>query len=228
MLRQGFYTLIELLVTIAIIAILAGLLLPSLKKAREKANEISCKNRLKQMGIASTEYSIDSQGFLPSSRIVYTDGTITRWLDSIAPYLNIHPIYNSDPKTDMFNTIRDTETIFFCKQVWDYAKPAGYNRKYNYGMNKGLGTYNSGSDSNNSTWIRPNTIKYLSGTTYLSDAFVHSSAGVQIYTDHNTAPPAPVHGEAANFLMCDLHAVTYKYNIYFNNYNLSSMLLSGP
>jgi prepilin-type N-terminal cleavage/methylation domain-containing protein len=62
--KKKRFTLIELLITIAIIAILASMLLPALNKARAKARTIDCVNSLAQVGKVFHMYSGDYNGYI--------------------------------------------------------------------------------------------------------------------------------------------------------------------
>lgn len=100
--KRGF-TLIELLVVIAIIAILIALLLPAVQQAREAARRSTCKNNMKQLGLALHNYH-DTHRVLPPGD-VNAGGYDCGWLGTqetrnhtghlyMLPYIDQANIYN--------------------------------------------------------------------------------------------------------------------------------------
>src|SRR5271155_2106649 len=63
--KQEAFTLVELLVVIGIIAVLVGILLPALNKARAQAMLVQCQSNLRQWGIGVTNYVSTYNGALP-------------------------------------------------------------------------------------------------------------------------------------------------------------------
>ncbi len=65
--KRSAFTLVELLVVIGVIAVLIGLLLPALNKAREQAKRAACLANLRTLGQAMILYSHDSRDRLPNT-----------------------------------------------------------------------------------------------------------------------------------------------------------------
>jgi len=83
--KQRIFTLVELLVVIAVIAILASLLLPALNNARTRAKGIQCAGNLKQCSTGMIQYTDDNNGYVPLD--IQVVAPYARWQDHLLPYV---------------------------------------------------------------------------------------------------------------------------------------------
>ena len=84
--QAAAFTLMELLVTVTVIALLLSLLFPVINMVREKAKDVRCRGNLRQVGIGIMVYASDNDGFTPSS-VLKISGKITQWTELLGPYI---------------------------------------------------------------------------------------------------------------------------------------------
>lgn len=82
------FTLIELLVVIAIIAIIAGLLLPTLARAKERGRQTACINSVRQLTLAVIMYADEHGDVLPPTAYLGANGNEIDWPSMLDPYIN--------------------------------------------------------------------------------------------------------------------------------------------
>ena len=105
--RYGF-SLVELLVVLAIIGLLIGLLLPAVQAARESARTIQCRNNLRQIGIALNVHHTEQRAFPPGGIEWRPPGNTSQrqlaWSAFLLPYLEETNLYESLDLTTPFDS----------------------------------------------------------------------------------------------------------------------------
>jgi prepilin-type N-terminal cleavage/methylation domain-containing protein/prepilin-type processing-associated H-X9-DG protein len=120
--KRAAFTLMELLVVIAILAVLLGLLLPAVQKARESASSASCRNNLKQLGLALHGYHETNSCFPPAlitAQTIISDAEATGFT-LLLPHLeqsNLRQIYQFDQPwwaQANYQAVGTPVKVFFC------------------------------------------------------------------------------------------------------------------
>lgn len=124
--RRAF-TLVELLVTIAVIGILIALLLPAVQAAREAARRASCKNNLRQMGLSLQNYyaalRVLPPGVLGTSGGVSQSQLLHTWEVLILPYVeqgNLQGTYSFSRRFDHPDNaaaVRQRVPLYLCPSM---------------------------------------------------------------------------------------------------------------
>jgi prepilin-type N-terminal cleavage/methylation domain-containing protein/prepilin-type processing-associated H-X9-DG protein len=138
--RRGF-TLIEILVVVAIIGVLVALLMPAINSARESARRTSCADNLRQIGLATQNY-VDAHQMYPSGRTNGVAGSGQNWspLAGILPFIEgqmVYELLNFDfiPGHDANDTARkiDVNTYLCPSDAVGAYRPQGVkNANSNY------------------------------------------------------------------------------------------------
>jgi len=179
---RNAFTLIELLVVIAIIATLVAILLPAVQQAREAARRSSCKNNLKQIGIALHNYH-DTYNTLPPGYVrTAASGTVPNysygWSTQIFPFMEQPALYDATLGTypNMDNAVANaTSNAQMKNAIAAYRCPSDTgpqaNDKFAFGGTNYLATSNyvgnndrNGNAGNSTTWptslfVRGNTAR---------------------------------------------------------------------
>lgn len=119
--RGPGFTLVELLVVVAIFAVLAALLFPALGRAKEKPRATACLSNLRQWGLAYRMYADDNEGFLPRR------GQGVQVLDRIDrpdDWFNALPVYFALPTfqqmvTNNARPAAHSPSVFICPTAAD-------------------------------------------------------------------------------------------------------------
>ena len=119
--RSAAFTLVELLVVIAVVGMLIALLLPALSSVRGSVRRSQCGSQMRQLGIAMHAFAESQNGWLPKATGHGLDADAS-WVTKLGPFLeevNIVRICPVDPEADyrMENDLTSYVLNGFCTRV---------------------------------------------------------------------------------------------------------------
>jgi|GEM_PF-2550034 len=205
--RRGF-TLVEVLIVVAIIAILSALAMPAFKTTIESGRKVKCLSNLKQLGQATLAYNADHEQFLPPFAVNFSAGGMTFWYLEIRPYLgasNTHG-FVMEPGFPKGKNL----PVFYCPSV--SAKSA--HPHTHYGANANLFANPSSrlpDESPQTKTLRvpaPSKMVMYTETIDPTNPSLESSWQLPANWAKNTPNQwfPHRHGETVNMVFCDAHA----------------------
>lgn len=180
--QKPAFTLIELLVVISIISLLVAILLPALSGARAAAQDVQCRNNLRQVGIANEAYAGDWRGWFPVGRLHEKPvaGQRAIYGNFLAPYLGIAVPGDRMPERPA-PLICPSDTLL-ARFHYDFPVPNGAVRgtfTHSYGYNY----YLSKPFESDSIYARPAEVKNPTATLLATEARPepHATLGWLLY-----------------------------------------------
>ena len=188
--KTNNFTLIELLIVVAIIAILIGMFLPALNAARGAAQSTKCSGNLKQIGVALAEYLADFDDYIPYINLQDDNGTVHTQSGSyrmgICVYLKNG--YAMNRAGDFYEMARQTNSPLICPGA-KKPFPVQYPWDSSYAMNWGATTTDAWYPPNFCKNLRDVSGKPVSDIIFWADVPEERYAGLETYNNHLHMPP---------------------------------------